>query len=141
MGMKSSLTILTALLAANMAMVQVNTTPTPASNQSGQAQGQSNPKPATSSNEQARATAAGNRVLQAKSQEELKAYQDASTKTNPAEMEVAADAFAAKYPNSEVRGALYIRARSLYGQENNSEKIVDMGRKAIAADPTNPVPL
>ena len=139
--MNSSLTILTALLAANMAMAQVNTTPTPASNQSGQAQGQSNPKPATSSNAQAPATTAGNRVLQAKSQEELKAYQDAYTKTNPAEMEVAADAFAAKYPNSELRNTLYIRAMSLYGQANNSEKIVDMGRKAIAADPTNPVPL
>ncbi len=28
-----------------------------------------------------------------------------------------------------------------YGQANSSDKVIEMGRKAIAADPTNPVPL
>ena len=71
----------------------------------------------------------------------MKAYQDAASKTDPAQMEAAANAFAAKYPNSDLKAALYVRAMNLYGQANNSEKVIEMGRKAIAADPTNPVPL
>ena len=81
------------------------------------------------------------KVLQAKSQEEMKAYQDAFAKTDPAQAGSAADDFAAKYPNSELRASLYIRAMNLYGQANNTEKVIDDGRKAIAADPTNPIPL
>ncbi len=137
--MKSTLTILAVLLAANMAMTQANTTQAPS--QSGQAQGQGNSKPAAPSSGQIQPPMAGNRVLQAKSQEELKAYQDASSKTDPAEMLAAADAFAAKYPNSEMKGTLYVRAMGLYAQANNAEKLIECGRKAIAADPTNPVPL
>ncbi len=80
-------------------------------------------------------------MLQAKSQDEMKAYQDAAAKTDPAQMEAAANAFAGKYPTSDLRATLYIRAMNGYGQANNSEKVIEMGRKAIAADPTNPVPL
>jgi len=88
------------------------------------------------------APAAGShRVLQAKSQEELKAYQDASALTDPAQVQAAADAFAAKYPTSELRAALYVRAMNLYAQANNTEKVIATGRQAIAADPVNPVPL
>ncbi len=83
----------------------------------------------------------GHKVLQPKTQDEYKAYQDAASKTDAAQMEAAADAFAAKYPNSDLKAALYIRAMNIYGQANNSEKVIAMGRKAIAADPTNPVPL
>jgi tetratricopeptide (TPR) repeat protein len=81
------------------------------------------------------------RVLQAKSQEELKAYQDASALTDPAQEEAAANDFAAKFPGSELRASLYMRAMNLYAQANNSEKVITTGRQAIAADPTNPVPL
>src|SRR5271157_3258970 len=52
-GMKSSLTILALLLAANMALAQANATPPRTPGQSGQAQGQSSSKPAASSNAQA----------------------------------------------------------------------------------------
>src|SRR5271166_1253836 len=138
--MKSSLTILAVLLAANMAVAQANTTPNQTGSSSGQTQGQPAATSASPSPAQTPATG-GSRVLQAKSQDELKAYQDAIAKTDPAEMAAAADAFAAKYPNSEMRGALYGRAMSLYGQANNAEKLIEEGRKAIAADPTNPVPL
>ncbi len=138
--MKSSLAILVVLLAASLAMAQANTTPNQTGNQSGQAPGQTGTKSTSPGAAQAPSTG-GNRVLQAKSQDELKAYQDASTKTDPAEMAAAADAFAAKYPTSEMRGTLYIRAMTFYAQANNAEKLVDEGRKAIAADPTNPVPL
>jgi len=140
-GMKSSLTILALLLAANMALAQANATPPQAPGQSGQAQGQSSSKPAAPNNAQAQPPTGGTRVLQAKSQDELKAYQDAAAKTDPAEMEAAADAFAAKYPNSEMKGTLYARAMGLYAQANNGEKLIESGKKAIAADPTNPVPL
>ncbi len=34
-----------------------------------------------------------------------------------------------------------MRAMNLYGQANNTEKVITTGRQAIAADPTNPVPL
>jgi tetratricopeptide (TPR) repeat protein len=81
------------------------------------------------------------RVLQAKSQEELKAYQDASVLTDAAQEEAAANDFAAKFPGSELRASLYVRAMNLYAQANNSEKVITTGRQAIAADPTNPVPL
>ena len=81
------------------------------------------------------------RVLQAKSQEELKAYQDASALTDAAQEEAAANDFAAKFPGSELRASLYVRAMNLYAQANNSEKVITTGRQAIAADPTNPVPL
>jgi tetratricopeptide (TPR) repeat protein len=71
----------------------------------------------------------------------MKAYQDAFAKTDPAQMEAAADDFAAKYPNSELRASLYQRAMNLFAQSNDTEKVIITGRLAIAADPTNPVPL
>ena len=138
--MKSSFTILTVVLAVSMAMAQGNATPNQAGSQSGQTQGQTgatSPAPGAAHTP----TTGGNRILQAKSQDELKAYQDASAKTDAAQMAAAADAFAAKYPNSEMKGTLYARSMSLYGQANNSEKVIEEGRKSIAADPTNPVPL
>jgi tetratricopeptide (TPR) repeat protein len=139
--MKSSSVILAVLLVASIAMAQSTATQTQAPSQSGQAQGQTGTQNAAPKNAQAQSPAGGGRVLQAKSQDELKAYQDASAKTDPAEMEAAADTFAAKYPNSEMKGALFVRAMGLYAQSNNSEKLIAAGRKAIAADPTNPVPL
>ena len=93
------------------------------------------------SNAQAPPASGGHRVLQAKTQEELKAYQEAFAKTEPAQVEAAADDFAAKYPTSELRASLYQRAMNLFAQSNDTEKVIITGRLAIAADPTNPVPL
>lgn len=103
--------------------------------------GQANPTPNQSSSTATAGKTGGSRVLQAKSQEELKAYQDAFAKTEPALVEAAADDFAAKYPNSELRASLYIRAMNLYSQSNNTEKVIVTGEKAIADDPINPIPL
>ena len=61
--------------------------------------------------------------------------------TDPAKVEAAANAFSTKYPSSELRVSLYMRAMNLYAQSNNTDKVIDCGRLAIAADPTNPVPL
>ena len=81
-------------------------------------------------------------MLQAKSQDEMKAYQDAMTKTDPAQMEAAADAFAAKYPDQRAEGcSLRSRHEPVRSGEQFGDKVIEMGRKAIAADPTNPVPL
>ncbi len=121
--MRSAAIMAATILAATLALGQTNTTP----NQNAGAAA----KPASS----------GPRVLQAKSQEELKAYQDAFAKTDPALLEAAADDFAAKYPNSELRASLYIRAMNLYSQTNNTEKVIVTGEKAIADDPINPIPL
>ncbi len=80
-------------------------------------------------------------VLQPKSKEEYDAYQAAAAETDPAKLEAAADAFAQKFPTSDLRAALYVRDMSLYQHANNAEKVIEVGRKAIALDPTNPVPL
>ena len=78
---------------------------------------------------------------QAKSKEEFDAYNQAASKTDPAQLEAAADEFAQKFPNSELKELLYVRAMSLYQQQNNSGKVISSGRKAIALNPNNPVPL
>ncbi len=135
--MRFSVIMTPVLLAAAMASAQTNppaaqnTTPTaPPQTQSAPA-GQAAGAPANG----------GHKVLQAKSQEEMKAYQDATALTDPAAVEAAADNFAAKYPTSELRASLYIRAMNMYAQANNNEKVIITGRKAIAAEPTNPIPL
>ncbi len=136
--MRSTAILAGVLLAAMASLAQA----------SGQAPAQSTPPPTqgsaptqTPSNAQPPPASAGHRVLQAKSQDELKAYQDAFAKTDPAQLEAAADDFAAKYPNSELRASLYQRAMNLFTQSNNTETVIITGRLAIAADPTNPVPL
>jgi tetratricopeptide (TPR) repeat protein len=78
---------------------------------------------------------------QAKSKEEYDAYNAAAVKTDPAQMEAAADEFAQKFPNSELKELLYVRVMSIYQQQNNSAKVIVTGRKAIELNPTNPVPL
>jgi tetratricopeptide (TPR) repeat protein len=78
---------------------------------------------------------------QAKSKEEFDAYNQAAAKGDPAQLEAAADDFAQKFPTSELRELLYVRAMSLYQQQNNSGKVIATGRKAIALNSTNPVSL
>jgi tetratricopeptide (TPR) repeat protein len=78
---------------------------------------------------------------QAKSKEEFEAYNLAASKTDPAQLEIAADEFVQKFPNSELKELLYVRAMSMYQQQNNSAKVITTGRKAIELNPTNPVPL
>ena len=99
------------------------------------AQGTSNNTPAPAQGSQAATTPS------AKSKEEFEAYNAAAAKTDPAQLEVAADEFAQKFPNSDLKELLYVRAMNYYQQQNNSGKIIATGRKAIALNPTNPVPL
>jgi tetratricopeptide (TPR) repeat protein len=78
---------------------------------------------------------------QAKTNDELAAFKLAAAKTDPAQVDAAADEFAQKFPDSELKVLLYVRAMNLYQQQNNSGKVVVVGRKAIALNATDPVPL
>jgi tetratricopeptide (TPR) repeat protein len=132
------------LLASIVAWAQANPAPAATQQNPGSQTTPATQPPASSASPAqpgAQSAPAGHRKLEAKSQDEFKAYQDAVTKTDPAQAEAAAGDFAAKFPNSELRSALFQRAMNMYAQAGNSDKVVDLGRKAIAADPINPVPL
>ena len=110
----------------------------------GMAQGNTNNNPAPAQGTQtgtAAPAAAPQHQPQAKSKEEFDAYNQAAAKTDAAQLEAAADDFAQKFPNSELKELLYVRAMNLYQQQNNSAKVISSGRKAIAINATNPVPL
>src|SRR5215469_5939543 len=108
----------------------------------GMAQGTANKTPAPAQGTQTGATSpapAPQHQPQAKSKEEFDAYNQAAAKTDPTQLEAAADDFAQKFPNSELKELLHVRAMNLYQQQNNSAKVISSGRKAIALNSTNPV--
>jgi tetratricopeptide (TPR) repeat protein len=78
---------------------------------------------------------------QAKTKDEAAAYNAAKGLTDPAAAEKAADDFAAKFPDSDFKGFLYLRATELYQEKGDSDKTLEMGRKAIQYQPTDPVAL
>jgi hypothetical protein len=121
--MKRTLTLLMAVVVtASMAIAQAK----PAQQQqSQQGKGQSAQQPADKN-------APSSNVMQTKSKEEFAAYNAAIALTDAAAVETAANEFATKYPESELRGHLYRRAMGLYGQAGNSEKVVETGRKALS---------
>jgi len=125
--MRLTLAMAVVLLAASVALAQANSNKTPAPAQG--AQGAAAPAPA------------GPHPPQAKSKEEYDAYNLAASKTDPAQAETTADEFAQKFPASELKELLYVRAMNLYQQQNNSAKVIAMGRKAIELNPTDPVSL
>jgi tetratricopeptide (TPR) repeat protein len=83
-------------------------------------------------------TPAAKRPPQAKTQPEFDAYKAAAAITDPAAMEKAADDFATKFPDSEIRILLYTNAMRLYQSTNNAEKTEAMGRKMLGLDADNP---
>jgi tetratricopeptide (TPR) repeat protein len=103
---------------------------------------QSNSKPAAQppaqTGTQAPAPALGKRPPQAKTQPEYDAYKTAIALTDAAAAEKAADDFAAKFPDSELRIMLYKSAMRAYQRAGNSDKIVEMGRKGLALDGDDP---
>lgn len=78
---------------------------------------------------------------QAKTQAEFDAFKTASANQDPATLEKAADDFAAKFPDSELRIILYKKAMEMYQNANNADKMMEMARKALAIDPDDPVAL
>jgi len=75
---------------------------------------------------------------QAKTQAEFDAYKVADANTDPAALEKAADDFATKFPDSEIRILLYQKTMRLYQSSNNAEKTEAMGRKMLGLDSDNP---
>jgi hypothetical protein len=84
---------------------------------------------------------AGKRQPQAKTKEEFDAYTALIQLTDAAAMEKASDDFVAKFPDSELKGAVYQRTMAAYQSAGNDEKTIDMGHKAIAYNPDDPAVL
>ena len=80
----------------------------------------------------------GKRPPQAKTQAEFEAYKAAVALTDAAAAEKAADDFATKYPDSELRLGLYKAAMQRYQQANNGDKTMEMARKALTLDGDDP---
>jgi len=106
------------------------------------AQGNDKPAAQTAPTGQAAAAAPqGKRPPAAKTQPEFDAYKAAVAQTDAAALEKAADDFATKFPDSELRGLLYTAAEQRYQSANNADKMMDMARKVLAIDPDDPAAL
>lgn len=139
--MKQALLLLTTLAIASLAAAQANTNSTSApaaQTQPGQTAPATGSTPATGTTAAAPAHSKG--APQAKTQDEFKAYQDVVAKTDTTQMEQAADAFAQKYPNSDLRVVLYNALMNTYRNGGAADRAIAAGRKALAIDPTDPVP-
>lgn len=97
---------------------------------------QSAPGPKNSSGQPA-----GKRPPQAKTQAEYADYNAAYALKGGASVEKAADDFAQKYPDSELKPYLFTKAEHEYQAENNSAKMLAMGEKVLKLDPDNTVSL
>jgi len=84
------------------------------------------------------AAPAGKRPPQAKTQPEFDAYKVAAAITDPAAQEKAADDFATKFPDSELRLLLYKAVMTGYQQSNNAEKLLAAAQKILTIDPDDP---
>jgi tetratricopeptide (TPR) repeat protein len=81
----------------------------------------------------------GKRPPQAKTQLEFDAFNAANAAANdPAALEKAADDFATKFPDSELRVLLYKQSMRLYQSANNGDKMMEMGRKVLKIDADDP---
>jgi tetratricopeptide (TPR) repeat protein len=129
-----------AVLIAMLGMCAWSFAQTKTTSQSGQA-GQT-PSGQTQSSQgqsgQAQAAPEGKRPPQAKTQPEFDDYKAAMALTDPAALEKAANDFATKYPESELRVMLYKAAMQRYQQANNGDKMMEMAQKALSYDPDDP---
>ncbi|MGA8440943.1 MAG: hypothetical protein WB762_06270 [Candidatus Sulfotelmatobacter sp.] len=105
---------------------------------SGWSVGQNKPATPGTTSGQAAAAPAGKRPPQAKTQPEFDAYKAAATLTDPAAEEKAADDFATKFPDSELRPLLFKQVMGTYQQANNADKMLAMARKVLTFDPDDP---
>lgn len=97
----------------------------------GNAQSQAPAEPAT--------PPAGKAPVQAKTQAEFEAYQAVMAKSqDAAAMEKAADDFAAKFPQSDLRVLLCRALMHDYTAAGNSEKILETGLKVLTLDKDDP---
>ena len=80
----------------------------------------------------------GKRPPQAKTQAEFEAYKAAMSQPDGPAIEKAADDFAAKFPDSELRVMVFKAAMQKYQQTNDADKMMDMAHKALTYDPDDP---
>ena len=78
------------------------------------------------------------RPPQAKTQPEFDAYKAAAANQDPAALSKAADDFATKFPDSELRIILYKTAMRGFQQANNGDDMMETGRKVLKIDPDDP---
>jgi len=97
-------------------------------------------KPATQSAAAGQTAAApqGKRMPAAKTQPEFDAYKAALPLADAAAAEKAADDFATKFPDSELRVVLYKAAMQKYQIANNADKMEEMAQKALTLDADDP---
>lgn len=133
--MRFRLTICAVLLSAAISLAQAPATApaTPAQNTQAPAQAVSQPAtpPATT----------GYKPPQAKTKEEYDSYKASAALTNPDQVLAAADQFAQKFPDSELKALLYVQAMNGFAQQNRADKEIEAGRKVIAIDSRDPNPL
>lgn len=87
--------------------------------------------------QQQEAAPAGPHMPQAKTQEEFQAYQTAVGGANGAAIEAAANDFVMKFPDSELRPLVLLKAMNTYQNENNGDKAIEMGRRVLQLDANN----
>jgi tetratricopeptide (TPR) repeat protein len=137
--MRFRLIICAVLLVAAASLAQTPGTqpaPQPATpSQSAPAPAQATPAPATAQAPMIY------KAPQAKTKEEFDAYKAGAALTTPDQVLAAADQFAQKFPNSELKGLLYLEAMNGFAQQNRADKEIEAGRKALAIDPHDPNPL
>src|SRR5215468_6150580 len=86
-------------------------------------------QPSAGANPTTQSQPAPKRPPQAKSQQEYKDYNDAYALSGGAKVEAAANQFAAKYPESDLREYLYLKALHEYQSEDNPGKMLALGEK------------
>ena len=84
-------------------------------------------------------TPPGKRPPQAKTQPEFDGYNAAiANQKDPVAMEKAADDFATKFPDSELRVLLFKAAMRAYQNANNGDKMLEEAQKLLKLDPDDP---
>src|SRR5580693_9761125 len=96
-------------------------------------------QPAGAAQQGAPTTPPGKRPPQAKTQPEFDAYNAAiANQKDAAAMEKAADDFATKFPDSELRVLLFKAAMRAYQNANNGDKMLEEAQKLLKLDPDDP---
>lgn len=83
----------------------------------------------------------GKRPPKVNSQEEFTAYKAVAALTDAAAQDKAADDFAKKYPDSELRTLLYGAVMQRYQQANDADNMLATAKKILVIDPDDPAAL
>ncbi len=127
------------LVAAAMAVGQMNP---PANTQgSNPPAGEQNPAPQPPPPQPNHTNPKGKRLPSAKTKPEYDAYLAAANASDPATSERLAREFEVQFPNSDLLTILYQQVMGKYQKADNSDKTLDMGRKALQYDADNCIAL